>query len=274
MKTSLGLLLHVITLWWVLFCQSCASEDAQPADCSQSDLQIVLATKSNPTGCSAPDGSITVTGTGGNQPYQFKLDNGAFQSSPSFSNLSGGIFQVTIQDNTGCEKTLSITLESPGNIVISSVQVVNSTCGGSSGSLTITASGSPALSYRINNGAFQTSNLFANLGPGTYNIVVADGGSACTSSTSRMVLSDASYLNGVRPILVSGCGLSDNACHSSASGRDMNSYNSVRLRAGQIKNRINLPVDNPSFMPRGGPKLPQAEINLINCWVDDGAPNN
>jgi len=252
----------------------CSSEDATPAvDCSVSGLALSLNSKSNPTSCTSPDGSIAVTGNGGTGPYQYKIDSGPFQDGSTFNNLAAGSFQISIKDANGCENTISVELSSPGNLVITSVVANNTTCGGSSGSISVSATGSTALNYRINSGAFGPASTFNNLTPGNYTITVADANS-CTISTTARVLSGVSYVNDVRPILQSSCGLNNSGCHSSSTGSDLNNYNSVRLRAGQIKTRISLPEGNPSLMPKGGSRLPQSEIDRITCWVDDGAPNN
>lgn len=252
----------------------CSSDDVAPAvDCSVSGLALSLTSKSNPTSCTSPNGSISVTGSGGTGPYQYKMDNGPYQDGSTFSNLAAGSFQISIKDANGCENTISVELSSPGNLVITSVVANNTTCGGSSGSISVSATGSTALNYRINSGAFGPASTFNNLTPGNYTITVTDANS-CTISTTARVLSGVSYVNDVRPILQSSCGLNNSGCHSSSAGSDLNNYNSLRLRAGQIKTRISLPEGNPSLMPKGGSRLPQSEIHRITCWVDDGAPNN
>lgn len=252
----------------------CSSDDVAPAvDCSVSGLVLNLTSKSNPTSCTSPDGSIAVTGNGGTGPYQYKIDSGPFQDGSTFSNLAAGSFQISIKDANGCENTISVELSSPGNLAITSVVANGTTCGGSSGSISVSATGSTALNYRINSGAFGPASTFNNLTPGNYTITVADANS-CTISTTARVLSGVSYVNDVRPILQSSCGLNNSGCHSSSAGSDLNNYNSVRLRAGQIKTRISLPEGNPSLMPKGRSRLPQSEIDRITCWVDDGAPNN
>lgn len=44
-------------------------------------------------------------------PFQFRLDDGPFQESPSFIGLDAGTYEVTVQDQTGCEYSESIELE-------------------------------------------------------------------------------------------------------------------------------------------------------------------
>jgi ELWxxDGT repeat protein len=68
-------------------------------------------TKTNATGCNSL-GTITATGSGGVGPYQYKLDNGIYQSSGTFTGLYAGAYTITVKDANGCTKTspsLSIT---------------------------------------------------------------------------------------------------------------------------------------------------------------------
>ncbi len=44
--------------------------------------------------------TVTATGVGGN--YEYQLDNGEFQDSPTFYNVSGGVHIITVRDKNGC----------------------------------------------------------------------------------------------------------------------------------------------------------------------------
>jgi gliding motility-associated-like protein len=44
-------------------------------------------------------------------PFQFRLDDGAFQESPRFTDLDAGTYEVSVQDQTGCAYSESIELE-------------------------------------------------------------------------------------------------------------------------------------------------------------------
>jgi gliding motility-associated-like protein len=59
---------------------------------------------------------------------------------------------------------------------ITAVNAVNATCGQNNGSIMITASGgTPPLQFSINNGTtWQASNVFSNLPPGSYFVVITD----------------------------------------------------------------------------------------------------
>ncbi len=70
------------------------------------------------------------------------------------------------------------------------------TAGQSNGSITVTATPSGTYTYSINNGAYQSSNIFNNLATGNYTIMAknADG---CTSASTAVTLSAANPCNGL-----------------------------------------------------------------------------
>lgn len=76
------------------------------------------------------------------------------------------------------------------------------------------------------------------------------------------------YVKHIQPILVSSCGLGSSGCHNSVGGGgDLNNYAQVKAigENGKLKNRV---IDGvPSIMPQGGPKLPQSQLDLIQCWI-------
>lgn len=57
------------------------------------------------------------------------------------------------------------------------------------GSITITSSATPAKEYSINGGtSYQSSNTFTNLSPGTYNVLVRNVGTTCTSVSQPVII--------------------------------------------------------------------------------------
>lgn len=70
------------------------------------------------------------------------------------------------------------------------------TTGQSNGSITVTATPNGTYTYSINNGAYQSSNIFNNLAAGTYTIKAknADG---CESAISTVTLSSSNPCNGI-----------------------------------------------------------------------------
>jgi hypothetical protein len=81
------------------------------------------------------------------------------------------------------EETMSCT----NDFSISTSEVIDATCGASSGSISLSASGAQgAVSYQINGGANQSGSTFTELGPGTYQILAEDA-EGCTASLSVTV---------------------------------------------------------------------------------------
>jgi len=80
----------------------------------------------------------------------------------------------------------------------------------------------------------------------------------------------------VHPIFTTNCALSD--CHSSSmdeSGFTMNTYEEI-VAATEIDEFFKAIKHEPGAtpMPDGAPKLPQEEIDAIECWVLAGTPDN
>ena len=132
-------------------------------------------------GCyGAGDGEIFVDGAGGTGLLMYSIDGGAtYQSNGNFTDLAAGEYNLVIRDDNGCEVSYEnnpVVVDQPNEIVVSNVEVVNESCSGSLGSITITASGGAGgLMYSINDGdTYQSSNFFPNLAADTYVVRVKD----------------------------------------------------------------------------------------------------
>ena len=124
-------------------------------------------------------GSVTVTGTGGNSPYLYSLNSGAYQASGTFGSLSAGTYTVTVQDINLCTFDVPLTITEPSEVLSGAVDSqTNVACfGTATGSVTIAGSGGvPPYDYNLDAGVFQTSGTFGNLVAGTYTVTVRDAG--------------------------------------------------------------------------------------------------
>ena len=123
------------------------------------------------------NGSVTVSGSGGTSPYQYRLDDGEFQSSGTFESLSAGTYDLTIRDAGMCLYELTVTITQP-TIPLSALvrDRQNVSCnGGSDGTITVEGwGGSQPYLYSQGGGAFQSSGTFGSLQAGTYTITVKD----------------------------------------------------------------------------------------------------
>lgn len=259
------------TLLSLIGASSCQNEkDPEPAaDCSLSTLELAVENIQTASGCEINDGSLTVTAVGGEGEVTFSIDDDAFQSSGTFSDLVAGTYTITAMEENGCKKSVEATVGLEGSdLAISSVSSADSGCKETQGELTVTATGDGSLMYKLNDGAFQASNIFSNLASGTYEVVVKDA-TNCEVSAQKKVLNGTSYDQQVKEIIMTNCAIS--GCHNGDNGasRNWTVFENVQNKADRIKE-----FTQSGFMPQGDGTLTQQEKDLIACWVDDGALNN
>jgi hypothetical protein len=237
-------------------------------DCKTSTL-AVSSTSTNPTSCAATDGTISATATGGEGPYQYALNAQPYASTSNFTGLGAGVYEVKVKDSNGCERTKSVTINAPGSTLAATFSLVDSGCKTTNGTITVNATGGTSpYTYSLNDGAATTSAIFANVAAGTYSLKVIDN-TGCSTTQSVKVLSGTKYSTQIKSIIDTNCAIS--GCHVAGGAAPITwtTIENVQSRAGDIKAKT-----QSGEMPKGGPKLPQSQIDLIACWVDDGALNN
>ncbi|MFI5138696.1 MAG: hypothetical protein ACHQIM_12790 [Sphingobacteriales bacterium] len=88
------------------------------------DLRINYITVDNPESApGATDGQITVNAGSSYGPVSYSLDNVNFQSSPTFTGLSGGVKTVYVTDANGCSNSSVITVPVLSNLLVSDPSV-------------------------------------------------------------------------------------------------------------------------------------------------------
>jgi hypothetical protein len=175
----------------------------------------VTGVAANPNG-GQPNGSITLTETGGTPPY-ITLWSDLIAPAVNRTNLSGGNYAVQVTDSLGCRAYTAFLLDTTVRATVSAV--VNVACHGeSTGSIQVLASGgSSAYTYKLGNGSYQSNSLFLNLAAGNYTITVRAGGNdtfvvhqTITEPATAIALSGAvtnttgSQSNGAITLTVSG----------------------------------------------------------------------
>lgn len=270
MKTQLFRLSTLVVVSAIVY-SSCSSDDPGSVDCTTLSVSVPAADRQDPTSCGASDGSITATATGGQEPYQFSLNSGPFQSNPEFVNLGAGEYSVTVRDANSCEKSVqSIVLTIPGTTIDFTASATNSGCKTGEASMTVSATGgSGDYAYSIAGGSFGASNVFNGLTAGSKSVTIRDNADNCTITKSVMVLTGVSYDAQIKPIITSSCAVS--SCHVSGGEAPfaLASVADAQAHAAEIKT-----ATGNGSMPKDGAPLTQLQKDLIACWVDDGAPNN
>ncbi|HEY9049279.1 MAG TPA: SprB repeat-containing protein [Ohtaekwangia sp.] len=257
----------------VLFWRCTNHVEVATVDCSLNPTAIAVESTTNPTSCESFDGAITVTGSGGETPYQYSIDGGVtFQSSGAFTGLGGGTFIVTLKDSKGCESQTESTLTIQGSDLAATYEATaDSECLSDNGTITINATGSHTpFQYRVGSGSFVSDGTFTGLGEGTYSITVkdAEGCSLAISATVAHGNTGITWSNDIKTIIDANCAVS--GCHvSGGQSPNFTNFSNVQKNASLIKSRT-----GSRSMPPDGRTITQDQINLISCWVTDGALQN
>jgi len=130
--------------------------------------------------------TVSCNAGGGTGNYLYSLNNGSYQTSNLFSNVTAGTDSITVQDSNGCRSSANFVITQPiAALKITVAKKTDVTCkGGSDGSIQVKATGgtSPYL-YKLNNGTFTSGSTFNNLKAGTYSIRVRDANHCVTTKS-------------------------------------------------------------------------------------------
>ncbi|PHR70456.1 MAG: hypothetical protein COA67_08390, partial [Lutibacter sp.] len=145
-----------------------------------SALLALVADVSNITNDCTIDGSgsVELTATDGQAPYQYNIDGGTLQDSPLFEGLTAGTYLFEVIDALECTATVEVTILAPNavlNLIANPTGITNDCTIDGSGSVELTATdGQAPYQYNIDGGTLQDSPLFEGLTAGTYLFEVID----------------------------------------------------------------------------------------------------
>jgi hypothetical protein len=171
-------------------------------NCSLTTVGIISSTNSvalgeiiptSPT-CFTPNGAIQITVIDGTPPYRYYIPSisyidVSYSQTYTFTGLTAGFYTIEVTDAALCNFTETVTLTQPNSFGVSSVNVINSTCGQSNGALNVSLAAGGGNTYvytlykpdgNINQVNGTISNNFTNLSSGQYTLTVTDG--ICTFS--------------------------------------------------------------------------------------------
>lgn len=141
--------------------------------------------------------SITVAGSGGTLPYEYKRNNGNYQSSPIFSNLPAGSNNIEVKDAQGCLIVKTIQLVDPTPILIQSSEQAPTCFGKMDGSFTITISGGTGNKNGTVAGiSFVNTGSFTGFGSGNYIYTIKDANNCTVPYASFLASKSALTLTG------------------------------------------------------------------------------
>ncbi len=146
-----------------------SAEIGQPAE-------VVIDTFIIPPGCQSPDGaSIFVDAEGGVGPFIYLWPNEGV-GGQTLSNITAGVYDLYIEDSTGCSQSYLIEVPTIDDITISAGEVEPPACDLSQGgSLTVNViGGQPPYTIVWNDALMQEGSTALDLQPGVYMAYVAD----------------------------------------------------------------------------------------------------
>jgi hypothetical protein len=254
-------ILLVLVLSW----QACEYE-VLPADvnCEENPVAIALVSADD-SQCALKDGRVEVVATGGAGSYSYRLGEGEPQESPVFENLGAGLYEITATDENGCSATMEVTVLNSNGMNIS-FTTTDSGCNGSEGTLTVDAfDGTEPYLFKLEGGSFSENATFTDLAQGEYDLTVSDA-IGCEVVQTVKIRSGISFDTSISAIIENSCAIND--CHNGSQFPDFRVFKNIHDNAAQIK-----ALTGDRSMPQEG-TLTQAEINMIACWVDDGALDN
>lgn len=158
--------------------------------------EIQLTTSSTTSSCTTPDGSATVSATGGDGNYTYSWSPGG-QTTATINNIAAGAYTVTVTDGNGCTADEVVNVQSTNGPVISVDNTSDISCfGDADGSATISVTGGTSpftYGWSPSGGNAATAN---GLDAGTYTVTVTDDAGCVSTETIVITEPDPLVLTG------------------------------------------------------------------------------
>jgi len=167
----------------------------------QASTIAVTLTPTAASSCTAANGAITASVTGGTAPftYTWVASNGGIipagqVNSLNLTGLTGGTYTLTVMDANGCAGTQSATITQPNGFTVAATSTPLTNCALPDGSVSITiAGGSAPFTFvwtATNNGVIPAGQVnsqnLTGLIAGTYTVTVTDA-NGCTGTASASI---------------------------------------------------------------------------------------
>ena len=121
------------------------------------------------------DGTVTVEAVGGTGTLTYDIGAGPMASG-DFIDLAGGLYTITITDESGCTIDIPVEILEPAELLLTEVATADVLCNGDlTGEIEVIGSGGTgAYVYSIDGGIFGPDAIFTTLGAGDYVFAVQD----------------------------------------------------------------------------------------------------
>ncbi|MBW7867612.1 MAG: gliding motility-associated C-terminal domain-containing protein [Brumimicrobium sp.] len=173
-----------------------------------------------PSTCSGDcNGQIVVTAMGGTSPYTYSSNNGmSFGPSGTLTGLCAGNINVVVKDAMGCLVNSLEVMTQPSSLTATYVNTDPICHNGSDGMIQVNAAGgTPAYTYSVDGGAFQSGSTLTGLASGNHNVIIKDANGCQINATQTLgnppgILIDTLYMT------PSNCGFNDGQIAFTAAG--------------------------------------------------------
>ncbi len=144
--------------------------------------------------CNAPVGGISLVATGGPAPYSYHWSgpNNFSDSTSTISGVSGGMYSITVTDQTGAFVTGEFAINSTPVNIYSSVQTQKAFCNQPNGCAYLQVNGAnPPFSFQWSSGNSQTAEN-CMLVPGNYTVSISDN-QGCMKAFPFQILNQTDF---------------------------------------------------------------------------------
>ena len=119
-RTRIECLGIVLLIMWLV---SCGNDDLPSTiDCLLNPIELqILATEDSK--CNLSIGSLEVVVVGDDGPYLYGLDQQEFQNHGLFNELSAGIYNVTVESESGCIDELQVPIKNLDGLDVISISL-------------------------------------------------------------------------------------------------------------------------------------------------------
>jgi gliding motility-associated-like protein len=182
-----------------------------------SNPPIILSPSFTPEHCSRSDGSASVNVTGGNGQFSYQWNTIPVQTSAIATNLSAGIYTVTVTDGV-CSATSTFSINNLSGPSVSIQNIVNETCSSGNGSATALVSGGTGVcTYLWSSSPTQYSPTLQNVHAGSYTVTVTDA-YYCTAINSVTITNTPSPVLALANMTPANCGYQNGSISVNTTG--------------------------------------------------------
>lgn len=168
--------------------------------------------------CGNTNGSLRIMAYGGTGLLTYSMDSINFKTNNTFDNLPGGVYTISVRDESFCIVSQSVSLRKSIRLQLNMIEVVATTCGKVNGQVIIQdTKGNGKIVYELSGRAEQSSAVFANLGAGSYKVSAKDQDGCSDSKTVIVADSEGPTITHIN-MQMPTCGLADGQLTISAAG--------------------------------------------------------